>query len=202
MRKTNLPKQIHFGELRRESGVSSSQKSLSVWGFINTTDVECSCLKDPDYGTDLMSSNTSSHKNLAVNMSADSLDRECGVKFKGKVHGITCSSKVRRCVEHLVLPTSIRTGFASVPMSSLLNEEYDPKQGKLKFPGGAPCKSDPAAGTRNDQPQSSESTGGASEPVSEPKDVDVDTAEINKVEPAAKAACATPIVQESSVNCE
>jgi len=176
-----------------------------VWGFINTTDVECSCLKDPDYGIDLMSSNTSSHKNLAVDMNADSLDRECGVKFKGKINGITCSSKVRRCVEHLVLPTSIRTGFASVPVSSLLNEEYDPKQGKLKFPG-ATCKSDPAAGTCGDQPRSSESTGVASKPVSEPKDVDTsdtaETDEINKVEPAAKAACATPIVQESSVNCE
>lgn len=133
LRKSNLPKKIHFGLLQRD-GANANQKSLSIWGFIDATDIESICLKDASFGTDMMSATKSDHHDLALNLGTQ-FEHQCCLKFKGKVYGLKLTTQVRRCKAHSVLPSAIRTGFATVSTSSLDNEEYDPKQSKLSFGG-------------------------------------------------------------------
>ena len=141
MRKTNLPKLIHFGELRRDNAASSkkaspsTKKQLMIWGFISATDVECSCLKDPDYQSDMVElpEHVKCHQNMAFEIGDMQMEQQCGVKFKGKVFGISFKTKITQCHEHHAIPTTIRTGFAVVPSSVLKSDVYDPKQSKLSF---------------------------------------------------------------------
>lgn len=145
MRKTNLPKLIHFGTLS-QSADSKSQKDLTVWGFINATQLDCSCLKDDRYGIDSVFTKTNIrlHNSIATSLDAATLQNECGIKIKHeRIFGIGFSGSLSRCKEHQVLPTSIRTGFANVSQGMLRNEEYDPKQCKLSFSSGVLGTSNP-----------------------------------------------------------
>ena len=106
-----------------------------IWGFISSTDVECCCLKDPEYQNDLVDSpeHVKCHQNMASKLGDAYMEQHCGVKFKGKVFGLHLKSKITRSYDYDVIPTSIRTGFATVSSNLLKLDEYDPKQSKLSF---------------------------------------------------------------------
>ena len=145
MRKSNLPKLIHFGTLSQPAD-STSQKELTVWGYINATQLDCSCLKDGRYGIDSVftKTNVRLHNSIATSLDPATLHTECGVKIKDdRIYGIGFSGHICRCLEHQVLPTSIRTGFANVSQTMLQSEEYDPKQCKLSFASGVLGTSNP-----------------------------------------------------------
>lgn len=90
MRKADLPKKIHFGLLQCEAE-NASQKSLASRGLIESTDVESICLKDPSFGTDLMTATKPDHKDIVPNL-GNRFNQQCGLKFKGQISKYTGSS--------------------------------------------------------------------------------------------------------------